>query len=306
MAYLFSVITPAYDAERFIQKAMQSVIAQTERDFEYIVVDNGSTDRTLELIEEFIEEHKEYDIKVISLKPNQGISGGRNAGIKASNGRYICLLDADDWWYPNKLERVRQTIERHPDMHVIGHWEDQIENDVVVNVGKFREIDNNDPFRDLLFHGNCLSPSTVAVEAEILKRNAGFDVALDQGQEDFDCWLRLAHDGAKIFMIKESLSVWLIRNDSLSAKRENHTNAVVKMLEKHFDILKIENADSRQAAVISKRERWIYAMNYCGCARTMSLNGDRKKAYQMYSKSLSYCKSYWKSYAGILLNVLHL
>lgn len=303
MGHLFTVITPAYEAEKYIVKAMQSVVDQTEKDFEYIVVENGSTDSTQKYIQQFIEEHPEYDIKMIKLDVNQGISGGRNAGIKAASGRYICLLDADDYWYPEKLSVVKKSIEEHPEYSVIGHWEDQVRDEQLVNVGKFRTIDNANAFRDLLFHGNCLSPSAVILETEILQRNGGFDETLTQGQEDFDCWLRLAHDGAKFYMIPEALSVWLIRNDSLSAKRGNHTEAVVGMLEKYFDMLAEMSEDKEN---VRKHQNWIYAMNYCGCARTMSLNGDRSEAYRMYKKSLSYCSTYWKAYAGIILNVLHL
>ncbi|MGI0528409.1 glycosyltransferase family 2 protein [Treponema socranskii] len=306
MSHLFSIITPAFNTEHFILKAMQSVVEQTENDFEYIVVDNGSSDNTLSLVRKFIEEHSEFDIKVISVSPNKGISGGRNLGINAASGSYICLLDADDWWYPSKLERVKEVIQCHQDIHIIGHWEDWIKNNVIVDVGMFREIDNSDAFKDLLFHGNCLSPSATVIKANLIKRNQGFDISLDRGQEDFDCWLRLARDDAKFYMIKEPLSAWLIRNDSLSAKRENHTDAVVDMLGKHFDVLKKGVDNTEVLKKINKRQKWIYAMNYCGCARTMSLNGDYKKSYTIYKKSLGYCKTYWKSYVGIILNFLHL
>jgi len=302
MSHTFTVITPAYNAERFISKAMESVISQTEKDYEYIVVDNGSEDTTVEIAEEIARTHPDIDIKIISIKPNQGISGGRNAGIEKASGKYVCLLDADDWWYPNKLEEVKKVILKYPEYGVIGHWENQVEGEKIVRVGRFRSIDNKDAFRDLLFNGDCLSPSATVVRTDILRKHNGFDIRLDRGQEDFDCWLRLAHDGAKFYMIREALSVWLIRNDSLSARRKYHTDAVVSMLESHFSVLGNESGDKER---VKRKKQYVYARNYCGCAHGTAKNGDFRDALAIYRKSLGHCRTYWKSYVGIALCLLH-
>ena len=108
MPHLFSVVTSAYNAQAFILRALESVKNQTEKDYEYIIIDNGSEDDTFAIIKRFAEQNSQMDIKLYHFKENLGISGGRNAGIERSKGKYICFLDADDYWYENKLEEIKR------------------------------------------------------------------------------------------------------------------------------------------------------------------------------------------------------
>ena len=112
-APIVSVIIPAYNAERFIPQAIQSVLEQTYQSYEIIVVDDGSTDKTKDIL-------KEFEDKVCCIyQENQGPSAARNAGIKISQGRYICFLDADDIWTPDKLEVQVEFLECHPDISLV-------------------------------------------------------------------------------------------------------------------------------------------------------------------------------------------
>lgn len=301
MPPFFSIVTSAYNAQKFILTALNSVKDQKETDYEYIVVDNGSSDNTLELIENFIAENPQMDIHLVHFDENQGISGGRNAGIAQASGQYVCFLDADDLWYAQKLSVVREAIENNGEYDVFCHWENHVEDDSTA-LGAYRDIDNQDPYRDLLFNGNCLSTSAMAVETSILKKVHGFDVRFETGEEDFDCWLRLAEKGAKFYMIKEPLGVWLIRRDSISAKHIKHTDAVINMLLPHFEYL-LERSEDK--SLVRKMRRKVIARNLCGCGRTLSLTGDRRGGDELYKRALKADGTFWKAYAGILLNILH-
>lgn len=300
MTPFFSIVTSAYNAQEFILTALNSVRIQEETDYEYVVVDNGSTDDTLNIIKNFMSENSQMDIKLVHFDENQGISGGRNAGINKASGKYICFLDADDYWYSNKLLVVKENIKANESYDVFCHWENHIENETTT-LGDYREVDNTDAYKDLLFHGNCLSTSAMAIKSSLIREINGFDTSLISGEEDFDCWLRLARNGASFYCIKEPLGVWLIRNDSISAKHIKHTDAVIQMLETHFDYL-LEHADSK--AKIQKNRKKTKARLLCGCGRTVSLSGDRKAGNEMYIKAIKVHGTYFKSYAGILLNIL--
>ena len=100
-APLVSIVVPTFNAGKFIDDTIHSVLGQTYENWELIVVDDGSSDNTLEVLRRF----KSDKIRVISMKRNGGAAKARNRGISACTGRYICFLDADDLWQPSKLER---------------------------------------------------------------------------------------------------------------------------------------------------------------------------------------------------------
>lgn len=132
----FSVIIPLYNKAPYIRRALESVFAQTYTDYELIVVDDGSTDDSASIVQQFIDERLKvkgeetsravtstYNLSPITYKlsvrlitqSNAGVSAARNSGVAASSGDYIAFLDADDWWESNYLERMAQLIEDYPE-----------------------------------------------------------------------------------------------------------------------------------------------------------------------------------------------
>jgi glycosyltransferase involved in cell wall biosynthesis len=113
---LISVIIPAYNAEKFIHETLQSVLNQTYTNFEIIVLNDGSTDKTKEIVEKF--QLSDSRIKLIN-KVNTGVSDTRNLGMQKANGKYIALLDADDVWLPDNLEKKISVLEKNPEIHFV-------------------------------------------------------------------------------------------------------------------------------------------------------------------------------------------
>lgn len=105
MEELISIIVPVYNAERFIRETMDSVLAQTCSGWELLLVEDGSSDSTVEVIEQYREENRENRIRLIRQPSNMGAAKARNRGLQEAKGRYIAYLDADDLWMPEKLER---------------------------------------------------------------------------------------------------------------------------------------------------------------------------------------------------------
>lgn len=298
----FSVVIPVYEAERFILAAMESVKQQTYKDYELILVDNGSTDNSGTIINDFINCNPAVNARCVRLDSNQGISGGRNEGIKAAKGDFICLLDADDLWEPQKLEYISNSIDKNPSIDFFWHYEKRIKG-TETRIEKFRDIDNSSAFLDLLLKGNCLSPTTVVIRKSALVGVGGFDLALNKGQEDYDCWLRLAKNGAKFRLVKQPLSSWIIREDSLSAKHEQHYAAVIDMIKEHYQSLE-EYGYSRNEIDRLWNKKLSIMYRYLG--RELSLINETKKARDYYKKSIAINPFNAKSYAGIILSFMHI
>lgn len=116
----FSIIVPLYNKAPYVRKALESIMSQTYTDFELIVVDDGSTDNSLKVVNEYIKSaicnHKSSieNIRIIS-QSNAGVAAARNTGVAASSGQFLCFLDADDWWVPTFLEEVDKLIAEYPD-----------------------------------------------------------------------------------------------------------------------------------------------------------------------------------------------
>lgn len=110
----FSVIIPLYNKAPYVRKALESICAQTCRDYELIVINDGSTDNSAIVADEYLKATDGIDYKIIN-QPNAGVSAARNNGVALSHGEYVAFLDADDWWEPTYLDRMAQLINDYPD-----------------------------------------------------------------------------------------------------------------------------------------------------------------------------------------------
>ena len=110
----FSVIIPLYNKAPYVRKALETVCAQTYREYEIIVINDGSTDNSAIIAEDYLNGVEGISYKILS-QPNAGVSAARNNGVAQASGDYIAFLDADDWWEPTYLERMAQLIEDYPE-----------------------------------------------------------------------------------------------------------------------------------------------------------------------------------------------
>lgn len=179
-----SVIIPTYNRAPFITQALESVFAQTFKDFEIIVVDDGSTDNTQEVL-------KKFDGRIISiLQENQGISPTRNRGIKLALGQYIAFLDSDDFWTPEKLEDQVKVLYANPKVGIV-YSRMPIINAQGVKIGMKPSGVSGRNFRELLEVWGDLPTSTVMVRRECFDKAGFFDPELQTG-EDIELWIRIA------------------------------------------------------------------------------------------------------------------
>lgn len=185
----FSVIIPLYNKAPYIRKALESVWSQTFRDFELIVVDDGSSDDSLSVAKDVIAESS-ITARLIHQE-NAGVSSARNNGVAASHGDYICFLDADDWWAPGFLEQMDGLINEYPDAGIYGT------NYYIISRGKQR-VALHIPSTGYINYCNCyrelqmpLTSISVAIPRGVFLETGGFRPHLKFG-EDFDLWIRIA------------------------------------------------------------------------------------------------------------------
>lgn len=183
---LISVITPAYNAEKTIERTIRSVLNQTYTNFEFLIVNDGSQDKTLEMISRF----QDQRIKVFS-QTNQGHSATRNRGILEATGEYITFLDADDIWVSDKLEAQLNALQKNPQADIVYSWSNFIdENDQLLHHGCYVKVNGN--VYTKLLNGNFIeNGSNLLVRRSALLSVGNFDETLLTAS-DWDLWLRLA------------------------------------------------------------------------------------------------------------------
>jgi glycosyltransferase involved in cell wall biosynthesis len=181
---LVSVVIPTYNRWPMIGEAVQSVLAQTFDRFELIIVDDGSTDRTVPSLSQ-----RDSRVKIIT-QPRAGVAAARNAGVAISRGKYIAFLDSDDFWSPAKLAVQTNFMERDSGMGICQTEETWIRNGIRVNPKLKHRKPSGDIFRRSL--ELCLvSPSAVMMTKELFDWAGRFDESLPVC-EDYDLWLRIA------------------------------------------------------------------------------------------------------------------
>jgi glycosyltransferase involved in cell wall biosynthesis len=216
-----SVILPTYNRAQLLNISINSVLSQTYRDFELILIDDCSTDSTSSVLDSITDDR----VRVIKNTSNKGIAAVRNIGVMNSRGKYIAFLDDDDEWLPDKLEKQVKIIEESSPVLGCVYTGiiiimDGSNNTSQTKVSHFRKnILNN-----LLFN-NFITTSTMLIKKECFEKTGLFDESIPYG-EDYDMWIRIA----EIFEfenISEPLVKYRIHSNSISA---NH-GAIIKGLE---------------------------------------------------------------------------
>jgi len=228
-----SVIVPAYNAARTILKTIESVQQQSFPDFELIVIDDGSTDQTLELLTTV----KDPRIKLFSYE-NGGVSVARNRGISHATGEFIAFLDTDDLWTQDKLELQLAALRQHVIAGVAYSWTYSMDEQ-----GKFCYADKplffeGNVYANLLVWNFLVSGSNPLIRRQALESVGKFDPTLTHG-EDWELYLRLAANWP--FVVVPKLQILYRRTSgSASSKIEVMEKDVLRVIEKSFGVAPLE------------------------------------------------------------------
>lgn len=209
---IVSVIIPTYNRGHFVADALASVLTQTYRRFEVIVVDDGSTDDTRQRVAAF-----EGRVRYI-YQPNAGLSAARNTAIRASRGVLLALLDDDDVWLPRKLERQVALMEADPGIGVAYGWWACVDEAGMLLPQTQQSTHHGLVFAELLL-GNFVAPSTTLIRRVCFDHVGLYDTEL-KGAEDWDLLLRVAKAGYPFACVPEILMHYRLHSNQLSGDND--------------------------------------------------------------------------------------
>ena len=209
---LVSIITPAYNNSEFIKQTIESVQKQTYKNWEMIVVDDCSTDRTPELIKKISQ--KDDRIKYIKLKKNSGAAIARNRALRESRGRFIAYLDADDLWKKNKIQNQIDFMLAHDYAFVCSNYEKiDINNKILKQVKIPKEINYKLFLRNTIIQTVGVMIDTKKTGKELLTMPNVY------GKEDAATWCQLLKSGFNCYGVPEFLSYYRVVPKSLSSNK---------------------------------------------------------------------------------------
>lgn len=201
---MFSVIIPLYNKAPYIEKAIHSVLNQTHKEFEVIVIDDGSVDNGVEIVKQ-MSSSTNQTIKLIE-QTNQGVSTARNNGVKLAKYDYIAFLDADDWWSPTFLQEMKLLIEEFPHAGIYGssYFKVKKGKKLQANIGVDKGFENGEINYFKVYAKTLWMPlwtGAIVVPKIIIENENGFKPQLKLG-EDFDLWVRIAEKHSVVFLNK--------------------------------------------------------------------------------------------------------
>lgn len=297
-----SVVITAYNHGRYIGKTIKSVLNQSFQDFEIIVLDDGSPDNTREAVSGF----KDGRIKYYYQK-NSGLPAcGRNAGIVLAHGKYIALMDGDDFWHRDKLLKSVKVLDDMPDVALVCHNENIVHGDKVVKQSSYAQH-QEDMYSQLLFSGNCLHTSAVIFRREVFFGD-GFKFCEDKDLytvEDYEYWLRLSRKYKFYFMPEVLGSCRITDTGAFQASEGANAANMLKLLDREFAKMTVktkeaeEKIEKRRSAVMSAAGRLFnhkgnFADSKRWCYEAMKEFPFNYKAYALFLASVFKFKIQYK------------
>lgn len=215
-----TVAIPSYNHEKYVAEAIQSVLDQTYQDFEIVITNDGSTDRTGEIIRQFTDPR----IRLFTFEKNQGASAAMNNCIQQARGEYIAVLNSDDIFLPDKLEKQVNFLEKNPSVGAVFGYAAIVDEDgndftdakhFYYSVFKQKNRTRFEWLNYFFWHGNALCHPSVLIRNECYKKVGLYDERLAQ-LPDFDFWIQLCMV-YEIYVIPENLIKFRIRQHELNA-----------------------------------------------------------------------------------------
>lgn len=239
---LISVLMVNYNHEDTIRETINSVLNQTYENIQFIIIDDGSTDNSCKIINEFNDDR----IELFKLEKNEHICYATNFGFSKVKGQLLARIDSDDIWYPTKLERQMKFMHENEECQVCFSWCDLIdENGCLINeseAGLFKlyqaRFDSQEEcLQRFYFKGNCLAQPSVLMKTEVMRNIGDFELTYKQ-LHDFDYWIRIAKC-YKIYVIPERLiAVRRFRKDNKKNENASATNEAndTRVFNEYMDI----------------------------------------------------------------------
>lgn len=261
-----SVLIPAYNTERFVAQAVASALAQTYRDREVIVVDDGSTDGTATALAPFL------DRIAFIQQPHAGASAARNRALREAHGAYIAFLDADDWWEPHRLATMLDYLGRNPNIGFATSDAWLIRDEEISKETFYGALPRAWRWRDndqatWITRSNFIFAMVVA-RRELFDRHGTFDTSL-RACVDWELWIRFLAGGERAGLVPEPLGFYRVRTGTLSHDRA----ALIPDMERILARLRATERYDLVSSLSSriKLERGIAALRECETRKAASM-----------------------------------
>ena len=289
-----SAIICVFNGERFICDAIESVLAQTYRDFELIVVDDGSQDETAQRV-------KQYGDRLIYLyQPNSGQAKARNLGYGHSRGDYLAFLDSDDRWYPQMLEIEVQALDANPQVGLV--YSDV---DLIDEGGKLlqqhyltRRAQKKKPSYSIIGHHSIPFPSASLKRRHIFEKAGCFDVSFYQGGEDLLLWAKM-YRLADFLWIPQSLAQRRMHQSQVSHARKRRLEADLMAYNKLWTLFADE--PDRQADLLV-----TYARIWSREGQRLVREGNIQSGRECFRRSFHYYPFYFRNYIRLIRSYFYL
>lgn len=220
---LISVIMPVYNGEKYLREAIESVLAQTYTRFELLLINDGSTDSSKDIILSY----NDPRIRYIENERNLKLIATLNKGIDLANGDFIARMDADDVCLPKRFEKQVQFMKRHPEVAVCGTWAYRIDGEGRIT-GKIKNIDTPELLQCLSYFSCPFIHPSVMAKANVLKENHYSSDMVDT--EDLELWHRLMLKGYKFANLPQFLMKYRWHGENISAHKEEYMIATKKRI----------------------------------------------------------------------------
>lgn len=284
-----SIIIPAYNSALFIKRALDSILEQTESDWELLVVDDCSTDGTVDIVASYA--NKDSRIKLLKTEVNSGAPAlPKNIGFLNAKGAYIAFLDHDDQWLPEKLEKQLQVFENSKDENLgLVTCGAKLIGSEGKCFGSYNPPSHEIGFPELLIRNIIYSNSSVVLKREVVEKVGPRDENMKYS-EDWDMWIRVCENGYNIHAIGEPLFSYYFHN----------TNATKAINDK---LIKVRDAEYvfRKHANLYEKYKYLH-VGYFRLGVMYMLGGDPKKSREHFKQSFRLKKLFFPSYVGYLLS----
>jgi glycosyltransferase involved in cell wall biosynthesis len=212
----------AYNCERYLREAVESILGQTFTDFEFIIIDDGSTDKTAKILRAIDDER----VRILENENNMGVADSRNRGLSLARGEYVAIMDADDISLPDRLEKEVEFLDNHPATGIVGSAYisiDESGNETMVVTFPT----DNATLQDRLLQHCCFHHGSVLIRKECLEAIGGYRLDFKVA-EDYDLFLRLA-EGFEVANLAEPLYKYRVVTSSLSVHRKYEMDQLAEL-----------------------------------------------------------------------------
>lgn len=209
---LVSIVMPAYNCEKYISESVDSVLKQTYENYELIIIEDGSKDRTIDVINEILK--KDNRIKLLKNEENKGVSYSRNNGISHSKGEWIAFLDSDDMWFEDKLEKQMNYVTENNSVEFVFTGSSFV-NENSQPYSWIMEIPKKVTYKELLKQ-NIISCSSVLIKKDYFTK---YKMEHDYMHEDYLLWLKILKNGTNAYGINEPLLIYRVSSSSKSGNK---------------------------------------------------------------------------------------